>query len=46
MSQPISGSLINHVYVYNESLQKFLHSKIEVLSICFSDHDAVQFRLQ
>ena len=42
----ISGSLIDHVYVYNESLQKFLPSKIEVLSIYFSDHDAVKFRLQ
>ena len=40
-----SGSLMDHVYVYNESLQKFLPSKTEVLSIYFSDHDAVKFRL-
>ena len=42
----ISGSLIDHVHVYNKSLQKFLPSKIEVLSIYFSDHNAVKFRLQ
>ena len=42
----ISGSLIDHVYVYNESLQKFLPSKTEVLSIYFPDHDAVTFRLR
>ena len=42
----ISGSLIDHVYAYNESLQKFSPSKIEVLSIYFSDHDAVKFKLQ
>ena len=42
----ISGSRIDHVYVYNESLQKFLPSKIEVLSIYFSDHDPVKFRLR
>ena len=42
----ISGSMIDHVYVYNKSLQKFLPSKIEVLSIYFSDHDTVKFRLQ
>ena len=42
----ISGSLMDHVYVYNESLQKFLLSKIEVPSIYFSDHGAVKFRLQ
>ena len=41
-----SGSLIDYVYVYNVSHQKFLPSKIEVLSIYFSDHDAVKFRLQ
>ena len=39
----ISGSLIDHAYVYNESLQKFLPSKIEVLSIYFSDHDTVMY---
>ena len=42
----ISRSLIDHVYDYNESLQKFLPSKTEVLIIYFSDHDAVKFRLQ
>ena len=41
----ISGSLLNHVYVNNESLQKFLHNKIEIVSIFFSDHDAVKFTL-
>ena len=42
----VSGSLIDYVYVYNESLQKFLPSKTEVISICFSDHDAAKYRLQ
>ena len=42
----ISPSLIDHVYDYNESLQKFLPSKTEVLIIYFSDHDAVKIRFQ
>ena len=41
----ISWSLLDHVYVNNDSLQKFLHSKMEIVSICFSDHDAVKFTL-
>ena len=42
----ISGFLTDHVYVYNESSQKISPSKTEVLSIYFSDRDAVKFRLQ
>ena len=42
----ISGFLTDHVYVYNESPQKISPSKTEVLSIYFSDRDAVKFRLQ
>ena len=42
----MSGSLIDHVYVSNESLQKFSVDKTKVASIYFSDHDAVKFRLQ
>ena len=41
----ISGSLLDHVYVNNDSLQKFLLTKIEIVSIYFSDHDAVKFTL-
>ena len=41
----ISASLLDHVYVNNDSLQKFLLSKIEIVSIYFSDHDAVKFTL-
>ena len=42
----ISGSLIDLVYVYNKSLQKFSPNKIEVLNIYFSDHDVIKFKLQ
>ena len=42
----ISGSLIDHVYVYNETFQKLLPSKTEAPRIYFSDHNAVKFRLQ
>ena len=47
VNQPtyISGSLLDHVYVNNDSLQKFLLTKIEIVSIYFSDHDAVKFTL-
>lgn len=40
-----SGSMVDHVYFYGESLQKFSSSKVQVLSIYFLDHDAVKFRL-
>ena len=39
----ISGSLLDHVYVNNDSLQKFLLNKIEIVSIYFSNQDAVKF---
>ena len=42
----ISGSLLDHVYVKNEILQKFSVDKTETVSIYFSDHDVVKFRLQ
>ena len=42
----ISGSLLDHVYVKNEILQKFSVDKTEIVSIYFSDHDVVKFRLQ
>ena len=41
----ISGSLVDYVFVNNESLEKFLLNKIEIVSIYFSDHDAVKFIL-
>ena len=41
----ITGSLLDHVYVNNGSLQKFLLNKIEIVTIYFSDHDAVNFTL-
>ena len=41
----ISGSLQDHVYVNNDSFQNFLLNKIEIISIYFSDHDAVTFTL-
>ena len=41
----ISSSLIDHAYVNNDSLQKFLLNKIEIVSIYFFDHDAVKFTL-
>ena len=40
-----SSSLLDHAYVNNDSLQKYLVSKIETISIYFSDHDAVKFTL-
>ena len=42
----ISGSLLDHVYFKNEILQKFSVDKTETVSIYFSDHDVVKFRLQ
>ena len=42
----ISGSLLDHVYVNNETLQKFSVDKTKIVSIYFSDHDVVKFRLQ
>ena len=39
----IIGSLLDHVYVNNDSLQKFLLNKIEIVSVYFSDHHAVKF---
>ena len=44
-STHVSGSMVDHVYFYGESLQKFSSSKVQVLSIYFLDHDAVKFRL-
>ena len=41
----ISGFLIHRVCVNNDSLQKFLLNNIEIVSIYFSDHDAVKFTL-
>ena len=41
----ISGSLLDQVYVNNDSLQNFLLNKIEIVSIYFSDHDATKFTL-
>ena len=40
-----SSSLLDHVYVNNDSPQKYLVNKIETISIYFSDHDAVKFTL-
>ena len=45
-STHISGSLLDHVYVNNETLQKFSVDKAKIVSIYFSDHDVVKFRLQ
>ena len=42
----ISGFLLDHVYVNNETLQKFSVDKTKIVSIYFSDHDVVKFRFQ
>ena len=42
----ISGSLLGHVYVNNETLQKFSVDKTKIVSIYFSGHDVVKFRLK
>ena len=42
----VSGSLLDHAYVNNETLQKFSVDKTKIVSIYFSDHDVVKFRLQ
>ena len=41
----IIGSLIEHVYVSNYDLQKLRVEKNEAISIYFSDHDAIKFKL-
>ena len=41
----IRGSLLDHEYVNNETLQKFSVDKTKIVSIYFSDHDVVKFRL-
>ena len=42
----ISGSLLDHAYVNNETLQTFSVDKTKIVGIYFSDHDVVKFRLQ
>ena len=40
----ICGSLLDHLYVNNETFQKFSVDKIKIFSTYFSDHDVVKFR--
>ena len=42
----ISGSLLDHVYVNNETLQNFSVDKNKIISIYFSDHHLVKVKLQ
>ena len=42
----ISSSLIGHVFVRNHFLQKLIVEKTEIISIYFSDHNAVKFKLE
>ena len=42
----VSGSLLDHVYVNNERLQKVSVDKTRIVSVYFSDHDVVKFRLR
>ena len=42
----ISDSLLDHAYGNNKTLQKFSVDKTKIVSIYFSDHDTVKFRLQ
>ena len=48
VSEPvhISGLLIGHVYINNNLMQKILAEKTEIISVYFSDHDAVKFTLE
>ena len=41
-----SGSLIDDIFVNNETLQNFSIGKTEIVGIYFSDYDVVKFRLQ
>ena len=41
----INGSALDHFCVTNDSLQKLLRNKIEIVIIYFFDHDAVKFTL-
>ena len=42
----IISSLIGHVYVRNRFLQKLIVEKTKIISIYFSDHNAVKFKLE
>lgn len=41
----INGSVLDHFCVTNDSLQKLLRNKSEIVIIYFFDHDAVKFTL-
>ena len=41
----INGSVLDHFYVTNDSLQKLLCNEIEIVNIYFFDYDAVKFTL-
>ena len=42
----INSFVLDHVCVNNETLQKFSFDKTKIVSIHFSNHDVVKFRLQ
>ena len=42
----ISGSLLDHFYINRQTLQKISIEAIQTVSVYFSDHQAVKFKLR
>ena len=42
----ISRSILDHVYINRQKLQKFSIKAIPTVSVYFSDHQAVKFKLR
>ena len=42
----IIGSLLDHVYIRREAMQRFSLEIIQTISVYFSDHEAVKLKLR